>query len=91
MWHVSIRQSGRGGEIVYTEGVHEIVLWWEFGGGDVLAIVTGPPPHTWDSEFPWTRGRRREILSRIAESVIQQKAPGRRAEFTFGDTGIVFR
>lgn len=90
-WSVSIEQSGRGGRIIYSEEGHQIAFFWEFGAGDVLAIVTGPQPYLWDSQYPWTRGRRREILSRIAGSVIQQKAPESRAEFTDDDTGILFR
>lgn len=90
-WLVQINVRGRGGTIAYSEGPNTAYFEWELGGGDSIAIVTGPPPQEWDLTLPWARDRRREILRRIADHVIRTRAPTSRAEFVDDDTAFVLR
>jgi hypothetical protein len=78
-WTVEVREDGRRGEVVYREAAGSLSFYWEFGGGDTIAIIDVGSGATWREEHPWTAGRRAEILRRVAGEVIRQKAPGHRA------------
>ncbi len=76
MWQVDIHEHGRSGIIDYREGANSASVEWEFGGGDVVAIVMSVSAAKWDRMFPWAAGRQREILERIGAELVAQKAPG---------------
>lgn len=84
-WSVWIAQSGRGGSIIYREGGREARFDWEFAGGDAVALLlflAWPdwlPPH-----------RRREVMERVAQEAIRQKAPSCRYEIA-DDQCVVLR
>jgi len=77
---VDIRQDGRSGAVVYREAAGDLSFYWEFGGGDTIAIIDIGDEAAWNAKHPWTAGRRAEILQRVSVEVLRQKAPGRRAE-----------
>lgn len=79
-WSVDIVESGPSGTLTYREPGHALGCYWEFGGGETLAIVSVDSQATWDKHHPWTRGRRAEILQRIASEVLRQKAPSYAAQ-----------
>ena len=79
-WRVDISERGRTGSVSYTEPAGSVLFTWEFGGGDTVAIIYFDDETSWRSKHPWTTGRRTEILQRVADAVIQQKAPNCRAE-----------
>ncbi len=74
-WEVRIITKGRYGAIEYVEDGQTCQFYWEFGGGDALAIITVPTPGAWDTEVPWAKGRREEILDRVAAETVRQRAP----------------
>jgi hypothetical protein len=74
-WEVTIETHGPGGIIHYTEGGHSARFFWEFGAGDVVAIISEPVPGGWDESYPWAAGRLGEVLQRVAQETIRQKAP----------------
>jgi hypothetical protein len=49
---------------------------WEFGGGDVVAIIMSTPTDEWDRLYPWAAGRQAEILRCIGAEVVAQRARG---------------
>jgi hypothetical protein len=73
---VVIREHGRCGRIDYCEGDQLASVDWEFGGGDVVAIITTTSSDEWDKLYPWAAGRQTEILRRIGTEVVAQKARG---------------
>lgn len=75
-WSVTIIGQGRSGEVVYREGAHELTFYWEFMTGAVLASISVGPAEEWITKEPWCRDRREEIVARVAEEAILQKAPG---------------
>ncbi len=79
-WLVRIEERGREGTVRYEEGAHELRCHFEFGGNDVIAMITVGTMTEWASRAPWAVGRRDEILGRIAGEVIRQRAPGARAD-----------
>jgi hypothetical protein len=77
---VAITENGRDGRVVYREPAGEQSFYWEFGGGDVVAIVQVGTADAWRTSAPWAVDRRGEILSYVAAEVVRQKAPGCRAD-----------
>ena len=86
---VEIQEGGRCGAIRYTETAGVLTFSWEFGGGDVTAIISVGTEEAWLRRSPWTAGRRGEILKHVAREVIRQKAPNRRAEID-GAKGFIY-
>jgi len=75
---VNIIQNGQSGTVQYIEGIFKkniCEFYWEFGGGDTVAIITLPTEDKWDAKFPWASGRRKEIVSFVAEEVRRTQSP----------------
>ncbi len=77
---VTITEEGRSGTVSYEEGVQRISGWWEFAGGDAIAIVSMGDEASWQRVHPWAAERRAEILHIVADQVVRQKASGSRAD-----------
>jgi hypothetical protein len=76
--------GGRDGYISYYEGRHTTSFYWEFGGGDVVAIIhTGLPPQ-WSTQ-------QREMMERVIHEVIRQRAPTCKADIDETGGYIYFR
>jgi hypothetical protein len=71
---VTISERFRCGYIYYREGKNEIIFDWEFGGGGVIAVISGTNAQGWDARYPWAAGRQAEICDLVAKEVIRQKA-----------------
>ncbi len=74
-WEVKINTNGRAGSVEYVEDGQMCRFYWEFGWGDVLASISVPAPEAWDTEVSWAKGRREEILDRVAAETVRQQAP----------------
>ncbi len=84
MKDIKIVTSGRHGRIQYVEGwlkKNICEFYWEFGGGDTVAMVWFPAETEWDALYPWAKGRRREILDYVAEQTHRRKAPSARVKW----------
>ncbi len=78
MAKINIIQKGPSGTVQYIEGwlkKNICEFYFEFGGGDTVAIITIPTENTWDVKYPWASGRRKEILTFVAEELRQTQAP----------------
>lgn len=75
-WIMVIHEHGRCGRIDYHEGDRIASVDWEFGGHDVVAIITSTSSDEWDRRYPWAAGRQTEILRRIGAEVVARKARG---------------
>ncbi|QQR85871.1 MAG: hypothetical protein IPJ76_14870 [Flavobacteriales bacterium] len=72
---VTIIENGRDGQVLYHEGPHTINGYWEFGGNDVVTIVSMGDRDEWRNRYPWALDRRSEILRFVADEVIRMRAP----------------
>ena len=79
-WSVKIVESGRSGSIEYRDSAGRMSFYWEFGGGDTIAIIWVGDLASWSKKYPWAIDDRRMILERVAHEVIRQKAPTCRAD-----------
>jgi hypothetical protein len=77
---VTITEEGRSGSVSYEVEDQRITGWWEFAGGDALAIVSLGSAQEWERGHPWAMAQRAAILRSVADEVIRQKAPGHTAE-----------
>ena len=77
---VIITEEGRSGSVSYQEGDHRITGWWEFAGGDAVAIVNMGSASEWTHGHPWAVERRAAILRFVADEVVRQKASSCKAE-----------
>jgi hypothetical protein len=72
---VTITDHGREGRITYSDGLRSITGYQEFGGADVVAIISMGDSREWASKHAWAVERRAEILRFIADEVVRQRAP----------------
>jgi hypothetical protein len=77
--HVTITETGRDGQVTYADGLRSIRGYWEFGGNDVVTIISMGTREEWQSK-PWALDKRADILRFVAAEVIRQRAPTCRAD-----------
>lgn len=85
---VAIIEEGRSGRVIYQEPGGSIAGHWEFGGGDVTAILSMGSAAEWRSQAAWALARRGEILRFIGEEVCRQRSPSSRADID-EDSGTI--
>ena len=90
-WSVEVVTRGRDGHVVYHENLCAASFYWEFGGGNVIAVVHTGTASAWDEKYPWATGRREEVLERVIEEVIRQKAQSCIASVDEKNGEILFR
>jgi len=81
MAEVKIIKNGRVGKIQYLESGKVCEFDWEFGGGDVLVTIWFPAEEQWNTLYPWARGRRKEIVTTVAEEARKKEAPHSRIKW----------
>lgn len=74
-WNVECEPVGQCGYFFYHEGSRELPFVWEYGGDGVIVIVRFEQPDKLPLRYLWAVERRREILERVAQEVIRQRAP----------------
>lgn len=77
---VTIVENGRTGSVQYSQGPRSISGYWEFGGGDVVAIVSMGSREEWQRAHVWAVDQRMDILRFVAGEVVRQRAPSCTAE-----------
>ena len=83
---VTIEERGRCGSVHYREPAGSLSFYWEFGGGDTVAIIQ--PEDAGRMEGAAVLGARagvRKSCAVVADEVIRQKAPGARARIDEAD------
>lgn len=79
-WRVEVVGNGPSGSIGYYEGTSCISFEWEFGGSNTVAIIWAGELSVWSTRYAWAVSRRGEILERVAQEIVRQRAPSYRAE-----------
>lgn len=69
--------EGRSGNVYFESDETSFNLWWEFAGGDALAIINIPTEETWEVQTGLPLEKRDAVLAFIAAQVIQDQASGR--------------
>jgi len=79
--------QGRSGSIIFQNDHTSFEMWWEFGGGNVLAIIDVPTESQWTGRTKLPLEHRDGVLRFIAEQVVDDQAGGR-AGYEIGD-GVI--
>lgn len=69
--------GGRGGTVFFESDEAKFDLWWEFGGGDALALIDIPSEQQWVARTKLPLEKRAAVLDFIAQQVIHDQASGR--------------
>lgn len=77
---VTITEQGRSGRVRYAEGARAIDGYFEFGGGDVITIISMGSREEWAHGHAWALADRGRILKFVADEAIRQRAPSCVAE-----------
>lgn len=65
--------QGRAGRVVFTSGLKSFEMYFEFGGGETLAVIDVPPAADWSTRTGFPLGMRRAVLEFIGECVVQDQ------------------
>ncbi len=68
--------DGRSGQVVYESAEATFSLYYEFGGGDVVACIDVPSPEKWQAHTGIPPERRDEVLHYIGRRVVQDQTTG---------------
>ncbi|WP_216918192.1 hypothetical protein [Synechococcus sp. CCAP 1479/10] len=85
---VRVKSQGRSGDVVITLPDGDVRFWWEFGGGDCIAIVQVPDAQQWAKKATLHPYPRHEFLEALAAEVSAQQCPG--ATYSISETFIAF-
>ena len=80
-----ITTEGRGGTIYYDSETSHFNMWWEFGGGNALAIIDIPTVKNWTAVTQLPVEQRDIVLHFIGEQVVDRQTTGGRGSFIIGD------
>jgi hypothetical protein len=72
-WEVWFEESGRDGKVGFKGEGHRFGMYWEFGGGDVVAIINVPSADKWVEKTGIALGKRQKILDFIGTETVRQK------------------
>lgn len=82
---VRYENQGRGGTVWYESAEARFALWWEFAGGEALAIIEAPDADHWETRTGLPRDRRDEVLRFIGERAVAEQTGGR-GSFLIGES-----
>jgi hypothetical protein len=81
---VSYTSEGRSGKVHYRSTEASFDLWYEFAGGNALAIIDVPSPVEWEARTNTPLSRRDSILTFIGEQVVKDQTL-EKGSFTIDD------
>lgn len=73
---ISYINQGRYGRVIYSDKVSNLDFYFEFGGGNCVAMINIPAPADWEKETGRNISERDEINRFIAEQAIHDQVPG---------------
>lgn len=68
--------DGRGGSVIYKDGVSEIKFYYEFGGGNCVAIIFVPKDVEWETETKRKLEDKSAIIEFVAKQALQDQVKG---------------
>lgn len=72
--------AGRGGYVIYKDDTDEIKMFFEYGGGNCIAMVYFPSIEKWPKVTKIGLDQRDRIMQFVAEQSIKDQAPNSRFE-----------
>lgn len=85
---VAYVNEGRSGRVVFSQGLKTFDMYFEFGGGDTLAIIDVPSETEWGAKTGIPVAMRAAILEFVGQSVVRDQTSGGRGRFEVGEASI---
>lgn len=85
--HLTFESNGREGAVIYNELTRDIRFYMEFGGKNVVFILSLPSKNEWE-KFGFNLREREEIINYVAENTQKAQAPN--SFYEIGDSAIIF-
>ncbi|HEX2838090.1 MAG TPA: hypothetical protein VHN77_08195 [Phycisphaerales bacterium] len=85
---VTFVNEGRSGRVVFTQGLKTFDMYFEFGGGNVVAVIDVPSAAEWGAKTGIPVAMRGAILEFVGRSVVRDQTGGGRGSFQVGETCI---
>lgn len=85
--NVRYENEGRTGYVIFYRNDLTARFYYEFGGGDTVAIITIPTPDRWEAETKMPLSDRQTVLEFIAKRVIRDQAQG--CKYFIGESDIL--
>ncbi len=86
---VRYKSEGRTGYVIFYRNDLTARFYYEFGGGDTVAIISVPTPDQWEKETAMPLADRMPVLEFIARRVIHDQAPG--GKYLIGERDILIQ
>ncbi|HMQ62010.1 MAG TPA: hypothetical protein PKE06_15155 [Flavilitoribacter sp.] len=88
---VAFSTSGRSGQVVYTGPEGSFAMYWEFGGGDVIAIIDIPNAATWEAQTRIPLEKRMDILHFIGRKTVEAQTTGGKGTYEIKEKNILIK
>jgi hypothetical protein len=85
---VSYTSEGRSGRVIFSRGLQSFAMYFEFGGGDVLASISIPSVKAWEKETGYSLHQRDAILNFIGQCVVKDQTTKGTGRFEIEDEWI---
>ncbi len=85
---VSYVSDGRSGRVVFSKGLRSFDMYYEFGGGDTVAIIDVPTEAEWTIKTWFPLSMRREVLEFIGKSVVRDQTMMGRGRYVIHEDHI---
>ena len=70
---VSYSNDGRSGRVIFSRGLRSFDMYYEFGGGDTVALIDIPTAEEWTAKTWFALEMRQPVLEFIAQSVVRDQ------------------
>ncbi len=85
---VGYRNQGRSGAVVFRMGLRSFEMYYEFGGGDTVAIIDVPSQAEWFARTRFPIEQRQSILEFIGATVAKDQVSKGRGRYEIHDDCI---
>lgn len=87
-WRLRYAEEGRSGRVFFESKGGSFDMYFEFGGGDVLAVLDVPAERDWQKRTGLPLDQRASVLRFIAEGVIRDRTSTGKNRYEIGPTSI---
>ena len=88
---VAFSTSGRSGQVLYTGPEGSFSMYWEFGGGDVIAVIDIPDPKQWEAQTQIPLEKRMDILHFIGRKTVEAQTTGGKGAYEIQEKNILIK
>lgn len=85
--HVAYEQDGRSGYVVFLRNDLTARFYFEFAGGDMLAVISIPAEDQWEQQTGIPLADRKTVLEFVAGRVVRDQAP--KGKYFIGEKDIL--